>query len=61
MRVMPFFEHMKCGYGENLVIVVDGGVHMYVIFLPVFYIWKYPVLLELYEDKWIMSTGWEEY
>ena len=45
MRVMPFFEHMKCGYGENLVIVVDGGVHMYVIFLPVFYIWKYPVLL----------------
>lgn len=61
MRVMPFFEHMKCGYGENLVIVVDGGVHMYVISLPVFYIWKYPVLLELYEDKWIMSTGWEEY
>ena len=54
-------EHMKCGYGENLVIVVDGGVHMYVIFLPVFYIWKYPVLLELYEDKGIMSTGWEEY
>ena len=52
---------MKCGYGENLVIVVDGGVHMYVISLPVFYIWKYPVLLELYEDKWIMSTGWEEY
>ena len=61
MRVMPFFEHMKCGYGENLVIVGDGGVHMYVIFLPVFYIWKYPVLLELYEDKGTMSTGWEEY
>ena len=61
MRVMPFFEHMKCGYGENLVIVVDGGVHMYVISLLMFYIWKYPVLLELYEDKWIMSTGWEEY
>ena len=61
MRVMPFFEHMKCGYGENLVIVVDGGVHMYVISLPVIYIWKYPVLLELYEDKGTMSTGWEEY
>lgn len=61
MRVMPFFEHMKCGYGENLVIVVDGGVHMYVISLLMFCIWKYPVLLELYEDKGTMSTGWEEY
>ena len=34
---------------------------MYVISLLMFYIWKYPVLLELYEDKGIMSTGWEEY
>lgn len=55
-----FFEPMQCGYGENLVIVVDGGVHMYVNSLLMFYIWKYPVLLELYEDKDPMSTGWEE-
>ena len=56
-----FFERMQCGYGENLVIVVDGGIHMYVNSLLMFYIWKYPVLLELYEDKDPMSTGWEEY
>lgn len=34
---------------------------MYVNSLLMFYIWKYPVLLELYEDKDPMSTGWEEY